>query len=104
MTNSVAVAQSNLSFCGPYTITWSPALPSFMTFADPIITLTSSNPADVATYPNPITMTVTYKLTNYSSITSVSKTFTVQVVCKVQTMVFATSPLASKTIEPGVTI
>jgi len=77
MTNSVAVSKSNSSFCGGYTVTWSASLPSFMSFTYPTITLVSTNPTDVATYPSAISLTMTFKLTDYSIVTAVTKTFTV---------------------------
>lgn len=81
MTNSVSVAQSNPAFCDGYTVTWSASFPSFMTYNYPTITLVSTNPTDVATYPSAISLTMTYKLTGYPAITSVTKTFTVQILC-----------------------
>jgi hypothetical protein len=81
MTNSVAVTKNNASFCNGYTVTWSASLPTFMSYTYPTITLVSTNPADVTTYPNAISLTMTFKLTDYPTITAVTKTFTVQVLC-----------------------
>lgn len=102
MTNSVSVAQSNPAFCDGYTVTWSVSLPSFMSYTYPTITLLSTSPNDLITYPSPVSLTMTFKLTGYPAITAVTKTFTVQVLCQVQTLAFATTPLATKTVRVGI--
>lgn len=103
MTNSAAVNRVDPNFCGAYTITWTPAtLPTFMSFTYPTITLVSNNAADAITYPSPISISVTYKLTGYPSIPAVVKTFTVQVLCQVQTLAFTPAFPSTITLQVGI--
>jgi len=71
--NTIANTRADTTWCGAYTITWSPAYPSFMTYTYPTISLTSTNPADVVSSPYTLTMTIT--LTDFPTAVAKTKTF-----------------------------
>ena len=88
--NTVATGQSNPTYCGANTFAFSPAK-TFLSVSGNIISVSTSDPADVNTY----SITVTVSLTDYPSIPSISKTFTITITCVVQTLSFSLVPPAS---------
>ena len=79
--NTVATGQSNPTYCGANTFSFSPAK-TFLSVSGNIISVSTSDPADVNTY----SITVTVSLTDYPSVASISKTFTITNDCAVTSL------------------
>ena len=96
--NTVATAQSNPTFCGAKTFSFSPTK-TWLTVLGNTISVSTSTVADVGLY----TINVTVSLASYPppAVASISKTFTITISCVVQTVSFSTSPV-STTLRVGI--
>ena len=96
--NTIATAESNPTFCGANTFSFSPTK-TWLTVSGNTISVSTSTVADVGTF----SITVTVSLVNYPppAVASISKTFTITITCVVQTISFLPSPV-STTLRIGI--
>jgi len=98
--NSVANARLNPSYCGPYTYTFWESYPWLSIQGGTTIQVLSSDPA--AVIGSPFTIHLVMALTNFPTVATVTKTFTVTLTCVVSTLTFSTVPTSSTTVEIGI--
>ena len=96
--NTVASNQSNPTYCGANTFSFSPTK-TWLTVSGNTISVSTSTVADVGTF----SITVTVSLTDYPppTVASISQMFTITISCVVQTVSFSTSPV-STTLRIGI--
>ena len=96
--NTVATTQSNPTYCGANTFSFSPTK-NWLTVSGNTISVATSTWDDFGTF----SITVTVSLTDYPppTVASISKTFTIVISCVVQTVSFSTSPV-STTLRVGI--
>ena len=77
--NTVATANSNASYCGPNSYVFTPSLDTldFLSFAGTTLTGTSNDFSHVSS----TLITVTVSLANYPTVSPLSRSFTVDVIC-----------------------
>ena len=95
--DSKATLYSNPTFCGARTYTFIPPL-SFLILSGTNLSLSTTLPGDVGIYP--VDMTV--KLTDYSGVPVLTKSFKVTITCVVSTITFSTPPALSTTLQVGI--
>ena len=79
--NTVATTQSNPTYCGANTFSFSP-VKTFLSVSGNVISVSTTSLTDVGTF----SITVTVSLTDYPSVASISKTFTITNDCAVTSL------------------
>ena len=77
--DSFGYTSGNALVCGDRTFSISPTTYTCLTLASDVLTLQSTNPAEVI---SPTTITITAELTNYQTVKA-TQIFTIEIICKV---------------------
>jgi hypothetical protein len=95
--DSIATSHASSTYCGARTYTLSTTY-SWLSIASDTMSVVTSNLPDVGTY----SLSLTIGLTDYPSIATINKTFSITITCIVTSLTYTTSPPATTNLEVGV--